>query len=81
MIEISGILWSRQAIGVAWNKLRDDDIIVITVKDKNGKFLHPGEYRVTKLVLLERYGLEVINKNGLEGVFIPRADLEEYRIK
>ena len=81
-MEISGILWSRQSIGVAWNKLKDQDIIEITVKDKNGNLLHPGKYKVDKQDLLERYGpLEIINKGGLWGVFIPRRDLLDYKIE
>ena len=79
---ISGILWSRQAIGVSWNKLNGEDTIEITVKDKSGTLLHPGKYKVNKKDLLEKYGpLEVINKGGLLGVFIPRKDLMDYLIK
>ena len=75
---ISGILWSKQAIGIAWHKLKEDDIIEIIVKDIKGNLLHPGKYKVNKKALLERYGpLTTINKNGLVGIFIPRSEISE----
>jgi hypothetical protein len=81
-MEISGILWSKQSIGVAWHKLKEDDTIEVTVKGKDGKLLHPGKYKVNKKDLLERYGpLEVINKGGLVGIFIPRSDLMTWEAK
>ena len=76
MINITHILWKRKAVGVALSKLKNgENIINITVKDKSGTRLVADPVKVTKEKLLNIYDIETINKRGLEGVFIPLADI------
>jgi hypothetical protein len=72
------MMWATKSIGVASCRLRGDrmNIIKITIKRKDGGLLYPNELHATRRQLLTRYPEEVINRNGLMGVWIPEKDFE-----
>ena len=77
MIEITHIKWDGYKIGVALHKLKKgNNRIKITAKDKNGNRYYPKAYVVDKDTLIDKYGVSVINKNSLLGVWIPLREIE-----
>lgn len=80
MIVIRGILWSSNSIGIAINKMVEgDNEYMIDLADKTGKQLYSGIYSINREEAINRYGISVINKKGLKGVWVPLNDMR--RIK
>lgn len=77
MIDITHIKWSEKKIGIALRKLKPGlNQFVITAKDKNGDYLYPGIFTIHREEAIQKYGLAVINKRNLTGIWIPLEDLE-----
>jgi hypothetical protein len=78
MIEITHILWRKQAIGVATHKLKSGiNIIKVTVKNPKDEYYFPEPFEIDKEKAIKKYGpIEEINKN-LKGIFIPLTDIRE----
>lgn len=81
MITITHILWDGRKIGVALNKLHEGwNRIKITTKNVKGEFLYPGTFVVDKDEIIGKYGVLIINKNGLRGVWIPLKEIDQYKV-
>jgi len=77
MIKITHIKWVGRKIGIALNKLVDgDNDFVITAKNKKGNYIRPGVFTINSTDALTKYGLSVINKNNLRGIWVPLEDLQ-----
>jgi len=77
MIKITHIKWDGKKIGVALKKLKEGkNEIAITAKDKSGQFYYPDTFEVDKQKLIDLFGISTINKNDLQGVWIPLRDIE-----
>jgi len=76
MIEITHIKWSGNKIGIALHKLKDGlNEVLITAKNKSGIPYYPEQFIVDKERLIKQYGITTINKNHLQGIWIPINDL------
>ena len=70
-IEITHIKWDGFKIGVALHKMVDGyNKINVTAKNKSGKLIHSEPILLNKQNAIEKYGVSIINKNGLKGVWI-----------
>jgi len=79
IINISHIMYSKKAIGVALNKMKDgENIIQITVRNSHGKLVYPNELKIDRSTVIDLYGIMSINKHNLQGVWIPIADFPMY---
>lgn len=71
-------MWCQQAIGIAERKLKKGiNKFQVTVKDRNGDILYPGIYSIDKDEAIQKYGIRLINKRNLYGIWIPLRDLIE----
>ncbi len=77
MIKISHIKWSGRKIGIALHKLKDGfNEVQITAKDKDGNLRYPNHFIIDRQHVINIYGVSIINKNNLEGIWIPLTDIE-----
>lgn len=77
MIKITHIMYSKKAIGIALHKLKTGiNKFTITVRDKSGDKTYPNIYIINKEDAVEKYGISVINKKGLKGIWLPLDNLE-----
>jgi len=80
MIKISGIFWSQKKIGIALKSMTlGVNLFEVTVLDRKLERLYPRTFVINRERATEKYGISVINKRGLEGVWIPLTDLEQLR--
>lgn len=73
MIRITHGRWSRSSIGVARSALKPGDNEVMVTFDTG--VTKPGVFIINREDVISKYGVEVINNNGLMGVYIPYKDL------
>jgi hypothetical protein len=74
-IEIPCILWKTKSVGVALHKLvPGENKILVTAKNKDGDYYYPLPIVAEGVDLIGKYGVEVINKKGLRGVWLPLDD-------
>ena len=78
MIRITHILWRRpRSIGIALSKLKKgDNEVKVTAKGTNGQLYYPNTLIVNRERAINIYGVKSINKNNLQGIFIPTADID-----
>lgn len=75
-IKITHIKWDGYKIGVALHKLKEGkNKVLVTAKDKNGELLYPLPIILDKEEAIDRYGVSIINKNHLQGIWIPLRSL------
>ena len=76
MIRIKGIMYGAQKIGISLQKLvPGDNDFEITVEDRFGDLLYPGVFTINKEDAIKKYGISVINRRHLEGIWVPLSDL------
>ena len=76
MLIIKGIMWGERKVGLALHKLHSgENEFIIDVKG------YSGVYRVNKEDAINRYGISVINRGNLKGIWIPLDDLERKESK
>lgn len=75
MIKVTHIKWSNKSIGVALHKLNyGKNTIKITAVGKDGKPYYTTPLVVDRGEIIKKYGVDVIQKNGMEGVWLPLKD-------
>tara|TARA_Y100001963_G_scaffold143145_1_gene213633 strand:- start:25 stop:291 length:267 start_codon:yes stop_codon:yes gene_type:complete len=71
-------IWKTKSIGIAENRLEQDDLIVdIEYKTSDGKKLYPNTYLINKN-FAKQYPRQ--NVKGINLIIIPIKDLDEYTI-
>lgn len=78
MIRIKGIMYGERKIGISLRKMvPGNNDFEITVEDRYGDLLYPGTFVINREDALSKYGVCTINKRGLQGVWVPLADLKK----
>lgn len=78
MLKIKGIMWGERKIGIALHKLEDgNNAFEIDVVNSAGERFYPGIFVISKEAAIAKYGISTINKNNLQGIWIPLRDLEK----
>ena len=78
MIEITHIKWAGKKIGIALRKLQHGlNYYTITAVGKDKKRYFPKVYKIDREAAIEKYGVSVINKGDLEGIWVPLSEIEE----
>jgi hypothetical protein len=80
VIDITHIQWNKRAIGIALRKLHTgNNAFRVTAKDFRGAEYYPGTFAINREEAIKKYGVSVINKHNLSGLWIPLDDLEGLR--
>ena len=79
-IEITHVLWSKHAIGVASKKIvvGMNKIFVTAKSEFDGSLYYPRPLVISGEEIVKRYKKEIINKQDLIGYFIPFDDFDEF---
>jgi hypothetical protein len=80
MINISGIMWKDRRLGIALHKLRPgDNKFKVTVLNCTKEPHFPGVYIINLEKAIEKYGISIINRGDLRGIWVPLNDLQGMR--
>jgi hypothetical protein len=80
MINISGIMWKDRRLGIALHKLRPgDNKFKVTVLNCTKEPHFPGIYIINLEKAIEKYGVSIINRNDLRGIWVPLNDLQSMK--
>lgn len=78
-ITITSIFWKYKAIGIDIRKLAEENLVEVTVEDKNGNRLLPNLYKIRRDLVLNKYKVEALeHKPEVQLVYIPIDELEQY---